>query len=139
MKAFTPLLLAIGAAAQDWSSGHPPPPPPNALYPSPQGGHGPPTSNPDSSPSSWPQPPSGYGPPVEHGSDFVPDHVLVVTYEEIPVACQSRWSTVVNGTTPGPTLTLQPGKTSWIRVYNNQPEWNLTIVSASRIGLCPVD
>jgi L-ascorbate oxidase len=27
-------------------------------------------------------------------------------------------STLVNGSTPGPTLRLQAGKTSWIRVYN---------------------
>ncbi|KAF2092143.1 multicopper oxidase [Saccharata proteae CBS 121410] len=57
---------------------------------------------------------------------FVPDHVLRMTYENISIGCQSRMSVVVNGTTPGPEIRLLAGKTSWIRVYNDMDNYNLT-------------
>lgn len=65
--------------------------------------------------------------PQCHDSDFVPDHVLRITYETACIACQSRPSVLVNGTTPGPALRLQPGKTSWIRVYNDMDKYNTTV------------
>jgi hypothetical protein len=61
-------------------------------------------------------------------SDFVPDYFLSVTYEEHSVACKKRMSVLVNGTSPGPTLRLPGGKTSWIRVCNNMAEYNTTMV-----------
>lgn len=69
-----------------------------------------------------------YGPPRSHDASFVPDHVLRLTYENVSVGCQSRASVLINGTTPGPELRLAPGKTSWIRVYNDMTEYNATIV-----------
>ena len=62
-----------------------------------------------------------------HGSSFIPDHVLRITYETVSIACQTRPSVLVNGTTPGPALRLQPGKTSWIRVYNDMDHYNTTM------------
>jgi L-ascorbate oxidase len=68
-------------------------------------------------------PGSGYGEPIRepirHDDSFVPDHVLVVTYENISIGCQTRPSVVINGTSPGPEIRLKAGKTSWIRVYNH--------------------
>lgn len=70
----------------------------------------------------------GYGPPITHGDDFVPDYVLNVTYQDVSVACQSRPSVVVNGSSPGPALRIPAGKTTWIRVYNSMSDYNLTMV-----------
>jgi hypothetical protein len=72
--------------------------------------------------------PGGYGKPQCHDSSFVPDHVLRLTYEDISIGCQTRSSVVVNGTLPGPAIHLKPGKTSWIRVYNDMSDNNATIV-----------
>jgi hypothetical protein len=72
--------------------------------------------------------PGSYGKPQYHDSSFIPDHVLRLTYEEISIGCQTRSSTVVNGTLPGPTIHLKPGRTSWIRVYNDMSDYNATIV-----------
>lgn len=63
-----------------------------------------------------------------HGSNFVPDYVLRVTHENHTVACQTHTSVLVNGTSPGPTLRLPPGKTTWIRVCNDMEEHNTTMV-----------
>ncbi|KAJ5330543.1 multi-copper oxidase [Penicillium atrosanguineum] len=68
---------------------------------------------------------------VRHDSGFVPSHVLRVTQESIPVACTSRLSAVVNGSTPGPTIYLKEGQTSWVRVYNDMKLDNLTIANQS--------
>jgi hypothetical protein len=65
---------------------------------------------------------------VQHDAHFHPDVVLHVTAEVIPIACTSRYTVVVNGTTPGPLIVLDEGKTSWIRVYNDIPNQNLTMV-----------
>jgi L-ascorbate oxidase len=62
-----------------------------------------------------------------HDDTFVPDFVLRVTYETVDIACQSRLSVLVNGTSPGPAITLPPGKTSWIRVYNDMEDLNTTM------------
>jgi L-ascorbate oxidase len=78
------------------------------------------------------RPPNGkthrpYGPPSQHDATFVPDHILRVSYSSIPIACQTRESVLVNGTSPGPELRLAPGKTSWIRVYNDMTDYNFTM------------
>ncbi|KAK1754233.1 hypothetical protein QBC47DRAFT_325380 [Echria macrotheca] len=62
-----------------------------------------------------------------HDSSFVPDHVLRVSYAVYSSGCSSRKSVVVNGTIPGPPLYLEPGHISWIRVYNDIPDQNLTM------------
>lgn len=77
---------------------------------------------------SWTGPPGSYGPPQTHNASFVPDHVLRMTHENVTVGCQSRASTLFNGTTPGPELRLKPGQTSWIRVYNDMADYNATVV-----------
>ena len=71
---------------------------------------------------------TGEGRVVKHGRDFVPDEVLYVSYGHTDVACHSRPSVLVNGSTPGPELRLKPGRSTWIRVYNNIPDQNTTIV-----------
>lgn len=63
-----------------------------------------------------------------HDSNFTPDFYLSVTYENHTVACQHRMSALVNGTSPGPTLRLPLGKTSWVRVCNNMDSYNTTMV-----------
>ncbi|QUC24037.1 uncharacterized protein UV8b_08278 [Ustilaginoidea virens] len=65
-------------------------------------------------------------PPVHH-QDFQPDHVLRVSAATIDIGCQKRLSAVVNGTTPGPELRISPGRSTWIRVYNDMPHDNLTM------------
>ncbi len=66
-----------------------------------------------------------------HDSSFIPDHVLRVSAKNISVACEKRYSAVINGTSPGPELRLPPGQVSWIRVYNDMPDNNLTMVSCA--------
>lgn len=66
---------------------------------------------------------------VRHDSTFTPDHILRVTNEVIDIACDSHLSVVVNGSTPGPLIRLAPGTASWIRVYNDIEDQNLTMVS----------
>jgi FtsP/CotA-like multicopper oxidase with cupredoxin domain len=76
----------------------------------------------------WDSNAGGYGHPRCHDHSFIPDHVLRITYETISIGCQTRPSVVINGSLPGPELRLRPGKTSWIRVYNDMTEFNATIV-----------
>ena len=80
---------------------------------------------------------SGYSSLTIHGDDFVPDYVLDVTYQNISVACQSRLSAVVNGTSPGPALRIPAGKTTWIRVYNSMSDYNLTMVGGTCRAFSP--
>lgn len=65
---------------------------------------------------------------VSHDDSFVPDHVLRITARNISLACESRYSLVVNGTSPGPQIRLRPTGASWIRVYNDVDNANLTMV-----------
>lgn len=66
----------------------------------------------------------------EHNETFVPDAILRITAENITQSCLPSKSVVlVNGTTPGPELRLTEGQTYWIRVYNDMPDQNLTMVS----------
>lgn len=65
-----------------------------------------------------------------HDETFVPDAVLVFTVDYISQPCVAAKSTVlINGTTPGPEIRLQEGRTSWVRVYNNIADMNVTVVS----------
>jgi FtsP/CotA-like multicopper oxidase with cupredoxin domain len=71
----------------------------------------------------------------KHDGSFNPDFYLSVTYENHTVACQHRMSVLVNGTSPGPTLRLTPGKTSWVRVCNNMDMYNTTMVRQLWVAL----
>lgn len=64
-----------------------------------------------------------------HDASFSPSAVLYATAANVTIDCESRYSVLLNGSTPGPPLYLEEGKTSWIRVYNNIPNENLTVVS----------
>lgn len=66
---------------------------------------------------------------VVHDENFWPDHVLRVSIADVPSGCESRESLVINGTSPGPTIRLIAGVGSWIRVYNDMTDQNLTMVS----------
>lgn len=66
-----------------------------------------------------------------HDESFIPDAVLRVTAENISQSCLPAKTTVlVNGTSPGPEIRLMEGKTYWIRVYNDMPDANLTMVGS---------
>lgn len=63
-----------------------------------------------------------------HDHTFQPDYVLRGTYDEqAQVACTTRPSVLLNGTSPGPELRLVEGVTTWIRVYNDIADQNLTV------------
>ncbi|KAK0671935.1 putative L-ascorbate oxidase [Cercophora samala] len=64
---------------------------------------------------------------VTHDNGFHPDHILRVSVAQVPLSCESRTDIVVNGTSPGPALHILPGTSSWIRVYNDMPDQNLTM------------
>lgn len=64
-----------------------------------------------------------------HDISFSPDHVIYATAGNVTIDCESRYSVLLNGTTPGPPIYLEEGKTSWIRVYNHISNDNLTVVS----------
>ena len=63
-----------------------------------------------------------------HGSSFVPDRILRVTAQNVSMNCESRYSVVVNGSVPGPVLRIPEAKITWIRVYNDMKDQNLTMV-----------
>lgn len=62
-----------------------------------------------------------------HDETFTPDIILRVSYEEISIACTTRRSALINGTLPGPEVRIPPGKTTWIRVYNDIPDKNTSM------------
>lgn len=66
---------------------------------------------------------------VHHDDSFQPDHILRVTAQNYTEACNTRYSVLINGTSPGPELRLKEGQVSWIRVYNDMKDDNTTIVS----------
>jgi hypothetical protein len=66
---------------------------------------------------------------VHHDDSFQPDHILRETAQNYKEACTTRYSVLVNGTSPGPELRLREGQVSWIRVYNDMKDDNTTIVS----------
>ncbi|RMD40596.1 hypothetical protein DV735_g4534, partial [Chaetothyriales sp. CBS 134920] len=67
---------------------------------------------------------AGYAPPSRHA---FPEYKLVATAENITLHCQSRYSVVFNGTSPGPPLHLRENHTTWVRVYNHIDDENLTV------------
>ncbi|CAG8083478.1 unnamed protein product [Penicillium salamii] len=64
---------------------------------------------------------------ILHDDSFQPDHILRVTAQNYSQACMDRYSVLVNGSSPGPELRLQEGKVSWIRVYNDMEDSNVTM------------
>ncbi|OXV06664.1 hypothetical protein Egran_05565 [Elaphomyces granulatus] len=64
---------------------------------------------------------------VVHDESFIPDIILRVTAANYSLACQNRYSVLVNGTSPGPTLRLEEGEVTWIRVYNDMDNYNTTM------------
>ena len=62
-----------------------------------------------------------------HDDSFQPDETLHITSINAEIACTTRQSVVINGTTPGPAVTLNAEKTTWIRVYNDMTDQNATI------------
>ncbi|GAD95403.1 multi-copper oxidase, putative [Paecilomyces variotii No. 5] len=64
---------------------------------------------------------------IRHDSQFQPDYILRISSDTINVACRSRLSTVVNGTSPAPPLYLKENQTTWVRVYNDLEYENTTI------------
>ena len=66
-----------------------------------------------------------------HSTSFQPDYALRITSSNIQIDCTTRLSTLVNGSSPGPTLYLKEGQTTWVRVYNDMKDENTTMVSLS--------
>ncbi|KAE8381839.1 Cupredoxin, partial [Aspergillus bertholletiae] len=64
---------------------------------------------------------------VLHDDSFEPDHILRVTTQRLNQACIDRYSVVINGSLPGPELHIQEGEVSWIRVYNDMEDLNVTM------------
>ena len=64
---------------------------------------------------------------IQHDASFVPDYVLHGSAQNIKINCETRYSVIVNGTSPGPPLYLKEGATYWIRVYNDMSDQNLTM------------
>ena len=63
-----------------------------------------------------------------HNASFIPDAVLHVTAKNASAGGIYRLTTLVNGTSPGPALYLPEKKVIWIRVYNDMPDRNTTMV-----------
>ena len=63
-----------------------------------------------------------------HDKTFVPDVILRGTAADVSQACINRLSVLLNGTSPGPEVRLRAGVTTWIRVYNDMDDHNLTVV-----------
>ncbi|GAB1316147.1 Laccase-like multicopper oxidase 1 [Madurella fahalii] len=62
-----------------------------------------------------------------HGKGFTPDHILRVTVAQMPSACETREDVIINGTSPGPLIRVPPGARTWIRVYNDMKDRNITM------------
>ncbi|KJZ77661.1 hypothetical protein HIM_02838 [Hirsutella minnesotensis 3608] len=62
-----------------------------------------------------------------HDQTFQPDYVLEASAGDIKINCQVRHSVTINGTSPGPSISLVEGQTTWIRVHNRLPDQNLTM------------
>ncbi|KAI1323959.1 Cupredoxin [Xylariaceae sp. FL0255] len=62
-----------------------------------------------------------------HDESFTPDYVLSVTRQNVSVAGIQRYSTLINGSSPGPELRLPQKDVIWIRVHNDMNDANLTM------------
>ena len=60
-------------------------------------------------------------------SAWQPDWILRVSNDTIAADCTARSSTIVNGTSPGPTIRVKEGDHIWIRVYNDMLHSNTTM------------
>lgn len=79
---------------------------------------------------------AGIASAVVHDEQFVPEAVLRVTEETTKQSCvPEKDILLVNGTSPGPALVFKEGATIWIRVYNDIPHQNLTMVCSNHL-LC---
>ena len=67
----------------------------------------------------------------KHDDSFTPDAVLRVSAQNISIGGIQRYTTLINGTVPGPTLRIREGKTVWIRVYNDMSDKNTTMVRST--------
>jgi FtsP/CotA-like multicopper oxidase with cupredoxin domain len=65
---------------------------------------------------------------VVHDANFQPNYTLRVTEQDYSQACMTRHSVLVNGSFPGPTIHIREGEVTWIRVYNDMPHLNTTMV-----------
>ncbi|KAL6880943.1 multicopper oxidase [Trichoderma novae-zelandiae] len=65
--------------------------------------------------------------PRVHDKSFVPDRVLRVTSKEIGIGGIRRYTTLINGTLPGPEIHIPEDQVVWIRVYNDMKDGNLTM------------
>ena len=63
-----------------------------------------------------------------HDNSFQPDIVLSVTRQNVSIGGMPMQRTMVNDSIPGPEIRLPEGQTTWIRVYNNIADANLTMV-----------
>jgi len=65
-----------------------------------------------------------------HNETFIPDAVIRVSSAETKQSCVNEKEVIlINGTSPGPEIRLEEGKTFWIRVHNDLEHENLTMVS----------
>ncbi|KAI2606758.1 putative multicopper oxidase [Hypoxylon sp. NC1633] len=62
-----------------------------------------------------------------HNDSWQPEYVLHATFEDVTMNCEQRESVVFNGTTPGPSLFMKEGETTWVRVYNDMSDLNFTV------------
>ncbi|KAI9827283.1 MAG: hypothetical protein M1832_005421 [Thelocarpon impressellum] len=62
-----------------------------------------------------------------HDETFTPDRILRVSETTLSLSCLTQASVVVNGTSPGPELRIPAGKTTWVRVYNDMENRNVTM------------
>jgi L-ascorbate oxidase len=73
-----------------------------------------------------------------HDKTFTPDLVLRITLENVTQDCvATKPVALVNGTSPGPALYLDEERTTWIRVYNDMSDQNLTMVRRPALGYKP--
>ena len=63
-----------------------------------------------------------------HDNSFIPNAVLRVSARNISIGGIHRYTTLVNGSSPGPELRFQEGNVVWVRVYNDMSDANLTMV-----------
>jgi len=63
-----------------------------------------------------------------HDENFVPDAIIRVSSAQTKQSCvEEKEVILINGTSPGPEIRLQEGRTFWIRVYNDLEHENLTM------------
>ncbi|KAK9415471.1 putative Multicopper oxidase [Seiridium unicorne] len=62
-----------------------------------------------------------------HDATFVPDIALSVTRRNVSIGGINRYTTLVNDSLPGPVLRLTEDQVTWIRVYNDMTDSNLTM------------